>query len=411
MKSENSRVPAANWNVVTLRDLEGIESVRSIWERMQKSEPSPAPNADIDRYLSCLNTTDVVAKPHIIVFEHNDRPAAMIIGRLENYQVRLKFGYLSLPCPSSGCLRVVYGGVLGRPDAEMCSIMVGELIRQLQQRQFDIISLNHLKANTPFYQAVRTMPGFLTQDHCPKINEHWRMAVPDKIEQFYAARSRGHRHNLRRAIKKFDEECHGKSKIVNYSSTSDVDDFIKVAADISSKTYQKALGAGLVNDENTRSRLLDEAAKGWFRGHILFSGDVPCAFQLALQYQRTYFMEYIGYDPALSSYKPGLILFLKVLESLCADSSTDMIDFYFGDAEYKQRYGTEHWPEAWIHVFAPRPCPVMINTMRSSAAGMSAGLKCVVNMLGSADRVKQKWRRLLQTKEGTAKSPGQIFEN
>ena len=114
----------------------------------------------------------------------------------------------------------------------------------------------------------------------------------------------------------------------------------------------------------------------------------------------------IGYEPALSSYKPGLILFLKVLESLCADPATNMIDFYFGDAEYKQRYGTEHWPEAWVHVFAPRLCPIMINAMRSSAVGVNAGLKYVVNMLGSADRIKQKWRRLLQAKGRTVKSPG-----
>ena len=405
MKRGSSFVPTAtNWNVVILRDREGIESIRSIWEQMQNNEPSPTPNADIDRYLSCLNATSSFARPHIILIERNSRPVAMIIGRLEKYQIRLKFGYLSLPCPSSGCLRVVYGGILGRPDADLCSFMVGELMKQLKQHQFDVISFNHLKTDTPFYHAIRKVPGFLTQDHCPIINEHWRMNVPDKIEHFYSARSRGHRHNLRRAVKKFDEECYGKSKLVNYSSENDVDDFIKVASDISSKTYQNMLGAGLDNDEKTLDRLAAEATKGWFRGHILFSGDTPCAFQLALQYQRTYYMANIGYDPALSSYKPGLILFLKVLESLCADSSADTIDFYFGDAEYKQRYGTEHWPEAWVHVFAPRPCPIMINTMRSSAAGVNAGLKYVVNMFSSADRIKTKWRHLLQAKSTTVKS-------
>ena len=109
----------------------------------------------------------------------------------------------------------------------------------------------------------------------------------------------------------------------------------------------------------------------------------------------------IGYNPALSSYKPGLILFLNVLESLCADPSIDMIDFYFGDAEYKHRYGTEHWPEAWIHMFAPRPCPIFINALRSSAAGVNAGLKYIANMFCSADRIKHKWRHLLQAKNRT----------
>jgi hypothetical protein len=405
MRSKNSHAPAgADWNVVTLRDLEGIESIRSVWEQMQNNEPSPAPNADIDRYIACLNATSDDARPHVILFEHDGSPAAMIIGRVEKYKIRLKFGYLSISCPRSRCFRTVYGGVLGRPDAELCSLLVGELMAQLRQRQFDMVSFNHLKTNALFYRAVREIPGFFTRDHFPVIDEHWRMTVPDEIEHFYSSRSRGHRHNLRRAVRKFEKECYGKSNLVNYSTESDVDDFLRAAADISSKTYQKKLGAGLVNDEKTRSRLLAEAAKGWFRGHILFSGDMPCAFQLALHYRSTYYMVSIGYDPALSSYKPGLILFLKVLEPLCADPSTDMIDFYFGDAEYKQRYGTEHWPEAWIHMFALRPCPVLINTMRSVAAGVNAGLKYVVNIFSSANRIKHKWRHLLQTKNGAVKS-------
>jgi len=397
MKSEYGCVhPTKNWDVITIRDLDGIESIRSIWEQMLNKETSSAPNADIDRYLACLNTTSDDARPHIILIKNSDRPAAMIIGKIEKHRVTLKCGYLSFSCPRSKCYRVVYGGILGRPNTELCSLLVGELSRQLRERQFDIVSFNHLRTDEPFYQAVREMPGFFTRDHSPKFNEHWRMTVPEKIEQFYTSRSRGHRHNLRRAIKKFDEECTGESKIINYSTQSDVDNFIRVAADISSKTYQSKLGVGLVNDEKTRSQLLAAATKGWFRGHILFSGDIPCAFQLALHYQRVYYMMSIGYNPALSSYKPGLILFLKVLDLLCSDSSIDMIDFYFGDAEYKQRYGTEHWPEAWIYVFAPRLCPLLINTLRSSTAGVNAGLKYIVNIFSSADRLKHKWRHSLQ---------------
>jgi len=400
MEHTNSHIHAVtNWDVVVIRDIDGIESIRAVWEQMQNNESSPAPNADIDRYLTCLNSTSDTAQPYIILIGGTSSPAAMIVGRIEHYKIMLKFGYLSIPCPGSGCLKVVYGGVLGQPDAELSSLLVRELMTRLRQREFDMISFNHLKTDTPFYQAVREAPGFWTQDHCPTINEHWRMAVPDKIEQFYKARSRGHRHNLRRAVRKFEEECHGKSRVIDYSTERDVDDFMGMAADISTKTYQDKLGAGLLNDEKTRSRLIAAAAKGWLRGHILFSGDMPCAFQLALSCRRIYYMVNIGYDPALSSYKPGLILFLKVLESLCADPSIDTIDFYFGDAEYKRRYGTEHWPEAWVHMFAPRLCPILINTIRSSAAGVNAGLRCVANMFGSTDRIKQKWRYFLKTRK------------
>jgi hypothetical protein len=372
---------------------------------MQSDEPSCVPNADIERYIACLHATSDDAQPYVMLVRRGDRPAAMIIGRVENYALGLKVGYATLPCPRSKCLTVVYGGVLGRPDADLCSWLVGELIRQLRRREFDIVYFNHLRTDTPFYQAVRNTPGFLTRDHFPRIDGHWRMSVPEKIERFYSAHSRGHRHNLRSAMRKFDQDHPGTGRVVHYTSRSDVDDFLRAAAGISSKTYQSALGVGIVNDEHTRRQTRAAAARGWFRGHVLFAGDGPCAFQLGLHYGKTYYMVNIGYDPAYACYKPGMILFLRVLESLCADRSAETIDFYFGDAEYKHRYGTEHWPEAGIHIFALRPRPVFINTLRSSVGVVRAGLEYIVKKVASAVRMKRKWRRFLRARSAAGKAP------
>jgi hypothetical protein len=266
-----------------------------------------------------------------------------------------------------------------------------------------VIYFNHLKTDTGFYQAVREIPGLLTRDRFPRIDEHWRMSVPETMEQFYSARSRGHRHNLRRAIRKFDEDFSNEAKLVNgashplrdYTSDSDVDNFLKLASAISSKTYQNALGVGLTDDLKTRSRILASARQGRFRGHVLMAARTPCAFQLGLHHKNVYYMENMGYDPAFSSYKPGLILFLRVLESLCADPSVHMIDFYFGDAEYKSRYGTEHWPEACVYVFAPRGYPRFINALRNCIACVNAGLRFVVRRTGSAAQIKRRWRNRL----------------
>jgi len=396
--SEASSVRCGDeWKTVLARDLKEIESIRSVWEQLQSNEHYPTPNANIDRFLSVVEAHRDKMKPYAMIVEHYGKPEAMVIGRIEKHKIGIKVGYKTLHCPLSRCLRIVYGGVLGQPDAQLSSLLVGELMNQLRQRLFDIVYFNYLRTDTTFYQAVRKMPGFLTKDHFPRIDEHWCMSVPETVYQFYSARSRGHRHNLRRAIRKFDEKCPGESKVVNYITESDVDDFVRTAADLSSKTYQSALGAGITDDGHMKYRIRSAAARGWFRGHILFSGDKACAFQLALHYQKIYYMVNIGYDPALSSYKPGLILFLKVLESLCDDPSTNMIDFYFGDAEYKHRYGTEHWPEACIHIFGPRPCPVFINALRSSVSGMNAGLHQIAKMIGFANWIKRRWRAVLST--------------
>ncbi|OHB76465.1 MAG: hypothetical protein A2Z25_08045 [Planctomycetes bacterium RBG_16_55_9] len=375
------------------RSYEEIAAICMLWRQMQAQESSRTPNADYKRFVSVVRSMDGQAEPFIMYFKRGDTPLAMVVGRTQEHPLDVKLGYLTLLRPRLKCLNVVYGGVMGRPEGELCSMLIGELMAQLKAGRADMILFHHLRTDTAFYQALRSAPGFL--DRLPKTDEHWRMAVPDKMDKFYASRSRGHRHNLRRAISKLEEDHAGNARYVHYTRQDEVDEFLQTAARISAKTYQHALNAGLVNDENTRSLTMAAAADGWFRGHIVYAGDQPCAFQLGLQYGNVYYMVNIGYDPAFTSYKPGLILFLKVLERLCEDPSVDMLDFYFGDAEYKNRYGTEHWQEASICLFAPRAYPMFISALQVVMMGVNTGLKYAVDKMGFVGRIKRKWRNLL----------------
>ncbi len=385
-----------NITVAIAQSFEEISSLRSIWQAIQSEQPLPKPNADIDRYTSVIEATNGRIKPYVMLFKQGNQPVAMVVARTESHQLSLKLGYQGLLHPKLRCLNVVYGGILGRVEGELCSIVLDELGMQLKSGEFDAVCFNYLDADGEFYQAVRSRSGFFTRGHFPKIAEHWRMAVPDSIDEFYRIRSRGHRRNLRQAIKKFHQKYPGEASFLKYTGEDQVENFTKTAAEISARTYQNALGAGIVDDEQTRGRLRTAAAHGWFDGNVLMAGDKPCAFQLGLRYSSVYYMISIGYDPALNSYKTGTILFLKVLESLCEDPAINMIDFYFGDAEYKKRYGTEHWPEACAYMFAPRVYPMAVNALRCSVAGVNAGLAHVARRIGRTDRIKRKWRDLLK---------------
>jgi hypothetical protein len=393
--------------VAIAKSFEEIGSIRNIWQSMQADEPLPKPNADIDRYTSVTEAAGGRVRPYVMLFKQGGRPVAMVIARTENHRLSLKLGYQALLEPGLKCLSVVYGGVLGRAEGELCSIILDELSSQLRSGEFDVVRFNYLDAGSDFYGAVRTRPGLLTRGYFPKIAEHWRMSVPDSIGGFYRMRSRGHRRNLRQAVKKFHQKYPGGTYLLKCTGEDQVDDFVRVAAEISAKTYQSALGAGIVDDEQTRHRLRAAAAHGWFDGNVLLAGEEPCAFQLGLRYESVYYMVSIGYDPALETHKTGTILFLKVLESLCADAAVRTIDFYFGDAEYKKRYGTQHWPEACAYIFAPRAYPMAVNVLRCSVAGVDAALAHVARRVGRTDRIKRKWRDLLRSTPETDRIEGE----
>jgi len=92
----------------------------------------------------------------------------------------------------------------------------------------------------------------------------------------------------------------------------------------------------------------------------------------------------------------GTVLFLKVFDQLCRDPEVNCFDFGFGDAEYKRRFGTKHWDEATLYLFAPRAYPVLVNTIRTAVSGVSEGMRLLARKTGIEEKIKRKWRNVLQ---------------
>jgi hypothetical protein len=373
-----------------------IATIRPLWNQMRKQESSNIPDADYNKYISTINSNNDQTKPFVMYIKKDNTLLAILIGKTQEQPLDLKLGYLTLLRPRLKCLTIIYGGIIGSPDENICHILIDELTAQLRAQRADMILFHYLRTDSALYSAIRSTPCYLFSQF--KKDKHWRMTVPETIDKFYLNHSRGHRHNLRRAISRFEHNYAGDIRYVNYTNENEVGDFLETAAHISKKTYQHALNAGLVNDESTRARIIADAANGWFRGHIVFAGKQPCAFQLGLHYESVYYMVNMGYDPAFKSNNPGLILFLKVLERLCNDPSIKMLDFYFGDAEYKNRYGTEYWQEANICMFAPRIYPMFINALQVTTMSMNAVLKCITDKMGFTNQIKRTWRNLLSEK-------------
>jgi len=251
------------------------------------------------------------------------------------------------------------------------------------------------------YQLSRKIPGILSRGYFPEIENHWCMPVPDDIEQFYLARSKKHRANLKRCISKLEKEYPNSIKVITYSEEADLDDAIQAAAQISCSTYQRGLGCGFTDDSRTRGLLIQAARQGWLRMSVLYIDGQASAFQIGLSYHREYKLAEIGFDPKWGKFNIGTVLFLKVLEEICSDQDIESFDFGFGHADYKQSYGSQKWQEASVYIFAPRFYPVLVNMLQSSMLGLSLGIEYVLNKTGFTGCIKRHWRNWLQ-----AKNPG-----
>ena len=382
--------------IITATNFEEIETVRSIWEQMQREEPYPIPNADIDRYLSVIKTSGDDVQPHIMVMKCDGHPAAITIGRIEKRRLDLKFGYKTFFSPALRCLSIVYGGIIGRPPAELCEVLIGEIMNVLRSGQVDLVFFNHLGIDSPVYKLCKTVPGFLSRSHFASAEPHWQTDIPDSIEEFYSHIPNSRKRRWRRDIRQLEKISSSEIKIVCYRDLSDVNYLIDVACRIIESTYKSGLAVGFTNSEVNRVLLEKNARDGRLRAYILYAGDEPCAFQFDVLYGKTQFTEFGSFDPRWSRGSPGTVLLIKVLEQLCQESEVSIMDYGFGHALYKSKFGTNHWMEENVCIYATRLRPALINMAMSADLAFCGLLNHAAKWLNMDSWIKRNWRRMVR---------------
>lgn len=85
--------PTDGFELSVIQNLEGIEKIRPVWEQMQSNERYPVPNTDIDRYLAVVKSSEAPVRAYIIPLSMFGVPKAMLIGRIENIQLKYQLGY------------------------------------------------------------------------------------------------------------------------------------------------------------------------------------------------------------------------------------------------------------------------------------------------------------------------------
>jgi len=397
MLSSELRDLRGGWESLIIQTLDQVESIRSIWEGMQEKELYPVVNADIDRYLSVIHSSERKISPFIVLLKNSGRPQAMIIGRLEQLTIPFRIGYKALFKSRINAMTIVHGGILGQPRGDMSCVLIRKLMEVLQQQGVDVLYFNHLNVESSFYKRICASQNIMRRNSFSETETHWKMAIPQSIDAFYACRSKKHRKHLRQYQNKLEKAYPGQVKVCLYTQPRDVDRAITDAARISRHAYQSAMEVGFIGSSQKCTMLSAAAAKGWFRGYILYINEEPVAFRFALKYGRVYFGDGIGYDMKWKDFRVGTILFIKVLEQLCLEKTIDYYDFGFGDAEYKNSYGDECWEEATAtYIYSPRGYPLLINLVQN----INSTIVLVLSWLFQKTRlfafIKRQWRRKLK---------------
>ncbi len=381
-------IPEDSYTIYTAKSVEEIEHIRDIWEEMQWH-----PNADIDFYLTIVNSRKEIIRPHVLLIKKNGKPDALVIGRIEDNRIRCNIGYKTVYKPEVRYLTIIYGGLLGISDINS-NIVVSELYKVLKEDGADVLYFDFLNINKNLYKIANNTPGYFYRDFMPEIKQHWRMSLAGGVEGFFERMNSKRRHEIRRITRKFEREQDVQIKRFEYQR--DVEQLCIDGEEISRKTYQWKLGVGFAGNFENRNRLKLLAEDNRLLAYVLYVQDAPCAFWIGSIYKDTLFLAFTGYDPIYRQYEPGTILFVKMIEDICLNNTyIKDIDFGFGDAFYKQRFGTTCWKEGSLYLFAPSIKGMRINAIRSSVLLISKIMQFLLKKTKFEEKIKRHWRKKL----------------
>jgi hypothetical protein len=198
--------------------------------------------------------------------------------------------------------------------------------------------------------------------------------------------------------KLLEKDFPGKVKIQYFTNEDSINQLCTDVESIASHTYQRGLGAGFVDNQENRARMTLSAKNNWLKAYVLYIEDKPCAFWIATHYNKSVHLNFTGYDSQYEKYEPGTVLFTKMVEDFCRDGIKEM-DFGFGDAKYKSRFGDSNWKEASIYIFSPSLKSVVINLIRTLSSTISRFSYKLLEKTSLLEFIKKRWRKRLSDRE------------
>lgn len=366
------------------RNMEEVNALRNIWEQFQSR-----PNSDIDHYLHVTAEDKSIVRPHVTLLERYGKPVALAVGRIEYERFSCKFGYRNIYARTVKALGIVYDGLLGDFSIHNSKIILNSLLETMRLEKLELLRFSYLGISTPMYELVKKNASLFTRDHLKSPSKHWRMDLPENIEEFYKTRSRKHRYWLRRIRKVLETEFPGQVLYKVYTDGQNLDELITNAEAVARKTYQWGLDQGFRDSPEMRKRLGTFVERNQLRAYILYIKNHPSAFWLGRSYGDTFHLIQTGYNPDFKKYELGTILFITLLKDIAENAHVNYIDFGFSDQPYKERFGNEFWEEETVYLFAADWRGVRLNIIRTVVGRSWLFTNHMLNKYGIKDKLKR----------------------
>jgi hypothetical protein len=379
-------------HVKVYRDVTSLEELRPFWHCKRTWFAG-----SLDFFLSVVCASPEVVRPHVIALFREDQPQALLLGRLERRKIGVSFGYVRVPTPTLNILTFDDAGWVSNISAADSEVFAREILDALRTGEAEAANLHHLDITHPLYRLARSRPGWLFSDHLQALQIHWMRRLKES-GSFLQSLPIKQRYNHRRRARLLQDAFDGKVEIRCFRESHQLERLMEDAEAVARTSYQRRLGVGFIHDEQMRHRLTLAAKQGALRAHVLYVEGRPCAFWITWVWAGVLSSEYMAFDPTFAKYGPGSYLVINAIEEACKDDSESpvmVIDFGFGDAEWKALLANQRTQIASPYIFSPTIKATTCNLLRTIVGSADSSVKAILMQTGLLSDLKRKWRRAL----------------
>lgn len=374
--------------VTTARTAAELERLRPDWERLLGDVVNTHP----DHLASLVATSHGTMRPHVVAAARDDgQVVAMLVGRHEQLKLVHKVGYREVRLPALRAITVVYGGLLGDPPDDAIGELLASLRSSLASGEADVVVFRELRVGSALHRLVTGAKS----RRMSRRSTHRELALPGSAEEFQRSLSKSTRESVKRYRRRLERELGERLDVRVYSSPEQVAEVVAVLDAVASRSWQRDLDTAFRDDEGHRSRTELALRHGWFRACVVSVDGAPIAFWHGIGLGGRLVSEIPGFDPEYAELRAGTYALLRLIESLTTDPDFAILDFGFGDAEYKRRFATASWEEESLALFARRAKPLAVAAAHGAIFAASEATRAVLLETGLMGRARNAWRRRL----------------
>jgi len=385
--------PDAPVVVRLLRTAGEVEKVRAFWQAHQWFF-----DADIDLFLRQVEHSDGAIEPFVLEIARNGEVTGLIVAQRKRQRLDWRLGYLTVFSKTIRMVEVLPGGVIGAPRETDAREAIAALLERLRAAEADMALLKYVDKDGALRAAAESVPPAVCRDLFPEEVTHWVLDLPGTFDEFFKSRSKNTKSNIRRYSNRIERAFGDEIRAQTFRTSQELDRAIDLIDPIAAQTYQRGIGVGFEDTPEMRAVWQLAAARGWLRIDVLFVRERPVAFWAGFTYASSYLIVHTGYLPELQYVHPGQYLLMTIIEDLCADPDITHVDFGYGEAAYKRNFGSRHFAQSTICLFAPNMKGVGLNLTRRAIFGLNSAAKRILARFNALDRVRKTLRRRAEEK-------------